>query len=323
MILVIAAAEDAQVAAVGRILGDRGEEHHVLDLARFPGSVGIELPYPRAGPARRLVHDGGEVIEPSRCASIWWLRPKPPGVEARLTGPVREFAMRECEHALSGLWAATDVLWVNHPVKHEVASWKAFQLEAAREVGLSIPRTLVTNVPERARAFAASCGSGDPPRAVYKALSGVERAVRTTRWASGDELAGFEAVRLAPVMLQEYVEGVDVRATIVGREIFAVEIDARDTAHPEDWRKDWPAARKTIREVRLPVGVAQPLLDLQDRLGLLYGAADFRRRPDGEHVFLEVNPGGRWLFVEEHTGLPIAAALASLLAGPARRARAR
>jgi hypothetical protein len=51
-------------------------------------------------------------------------------------------------------------------------------------------------------------------------------------------------------------------------------------------------------------------------LGLSYAAFDLRRTPQGEHRFLEVNPGGQWLFVERRSGLPIAEALAGLLAGP-------
>jgi hypothetical protein len=46
---------------------------------------------------------------------------------------------------------------------------------------------------------------------------------------------------------------------------------------------------------------------------LQYGAVDMRLRPDGQYVFLEINPAGQWLFVEEATGQPIAEALARLL----------
>lgn len=38
-----------------------------------------------------------------------------------------------------------------------------------------------------------------------------------------------------------------------------------------------------------------------------------RLRPDGTYVFLEINPAGQWLFVEEATGQPIAWGLARLL----------
>jgi hypothetical protein len=40
-------------------------------------------------------------------------------------------------------------------------------------------------------------------------------------------------------------------------------------------------------------------------LGLVYGAADFRRTPEGDYVLLEVNPAGEWRFVEERTGQPM------------------
>jgi hypothetical protein len=49
------------------------------------------------------------------------------------------------------------------------------------------------------------------------------------------------------------------------------------------------------------------------RLGLVYGAIDLRRTPDGRHVFLEINPAGEWRFVEERTGQPMTAAFAELL----------
>jgi glutathione synthase/RimK-type ligase-like ATP-grasp enzyme len=55
------------------------------------------------------------------------------------------------------------------------------------------------------------------------------------------------------------------------------------------------------------------LLSFVRRLGLMYGAIDMRRTPDGDHVFLEVNPAGQWLFVEQRTGQPIAARIADLL----------
>ena len=56
------------------------------------------------------------------------------------------------------------------------------------------------------------------------------------------------------------------------------------------------------------------LLALMRRLGLWYGAIDLRRAPDGEYVFLEINPAGQWLFVEYATDQPISHELATLLA---------
>jgi hypothetical protein len=49
-------------------------------------------------------------------------------------------------------------------------------------------------------------------------------------------------------------------------------------------------------------------------LGLVYGAFDFVIGPDGTWIFLEVNPGGQFRFVEYRAGVPLTAALADLLA---------
>jgi len=61
--------------------------------------------------------------------------------------------------------------------------------------------------------------------------------------------------------------------------------------------------------------VSDKLLALLQRLGLVYGAIDMRRTPDGEYYFFEVNTAGEFLFVEDRTGQPIARAIADWLAG--------
>ena len=50
------------------------------------------------------------------------------------------------------------------------------------------------------------------------------------------------------------------------------------------------------------------------KLGLVYGAIDMRLTPNGRYVFLEINPAGQWLFIENRTGQPITMSLARILA---------
>ena len=40
-------------------------------------------------------------------------------------------------------------------------------------------------------------------------------------------------------------------------------------------------------------------------LGLGFWAIDFALKPDGTYVFLEINPNGEWLWLEDQLGLPI------------------
>jgi glutathione synthase/RimK-type ligase-like ATP-grasp enzyme len=48
-------------------------------------------------------------------------------------------------------------------------------------------------------------------------------------------------------------------------------------------------------------------------LGMQYGAFDFIETPEGEHVFLEVNPSGEWGMLEKDLGYPISEAIADAL----------
>ena len=68
-----------------------------------------------------------------------------------------------------------------------------------------------------------------------------------------------------------------------------------------------------ITATDLPSDVEEKLRALMARLRLVYGAVDMRLTPEGDHVFLEINPAGQWLFVEARTGQTISEALADEL----------
>jgi hypothetical protein len=69
----------------------------------------------------------------------------------------------------------------------------------------------------------------------------------------------------------------------------------------EATRLDWRAAgpRLRVEPDRLPPDVEQACRRLMENLGILFGCFDFIVTPEGEHVFLEVNPAGQFLWVEE------------------------
>jgi hypothetical protein len=52
---------------------------------------------------------------------------------------------------------------------------------------------------------------------------------------------------------------------------------------------------------------------LKRRLGLVFGAIDMRQTPQGDYVFLEINPAGQFMYIEAATGLPLAKAMAEEL----------
>lgn len=71
--------------------------------------------------------------------------------------------------------------------------------------------------------------------------------------------------------------------------------------------------RLSYTVIESPPGVADGCLAYLDELGLRFGAFDFALTDDGAPVFLECNPNGQWGWLEDATGLPIAAAIADLL----------
>lgn len=94
--------------------------------------------------------------------------------------------------------------------------------------------------------------------------------------------------------------------------MFAAEVRVGAAAADVDWRLDM---NPDVLTAELPTAIRDKLLALQQRLGLRYGAIDLTRTGTDEYVFLEVNPGGQFLFVEIATGMPISTAPAQALSG--------
>lgn len=306
MILVVSYPGDDHTERVVARLEAAGREVVTVDLADFPRtSLALGYGGPGTGTAWRA---GAHDLRGARAG--WWRRVRPFVPDDAVGDPEhRAFVVSETGQAVLGLLDALPCTWVNPPGRDEAAHRKTLQWAVAAEVGLELPRTLVTNDPAEARAFVGELGLD---RVVFKAFLASSEAWRETRLVRAAELAQLDAVRYAPVIFQELVHGPDLRVTVVGDEVLAAEIDATASSYPVDMRM--VVGESTVRAVELPDGVVAALRALLDRLGLRYGAVDLRRTPEGRYVFFEVNPAGQWLFVEERTGLPITDRVAALLA---------
>jgi len=309
MIGIISTEEDVHARSVRQHLDARGAAHVTLDTSRIPVRVGLTT--------TQQQHDAWDgtwtdaVDGPLRLRDLramWWRRPQPFVLSDEVRGGTdRGFVRGECAAMLAGIWSAIDAEWVNDPDLDEAASRKMWQLQLAARLGLRVPRTCMTNDPAEARRFI----DAERRSVIFKSFSATPETWRETRPVRDEDLAGLDHVRLAPVIFQELVPGgVDIRVTVVGDRVFAAEIRPGESAYEFDFRVD---PNPTIRPYVLPAPVEKRLLRLMERLRLRYGAADFRLAPDGDLVFLEVNPAGQWLFVEVATGQPISAALAELL----------
>ncbi|RKH25253.1 hypothetical protein D7X75_30375 [Corallococcus sp. CA031C] len=124
-------------------------------------------------------------------------------------------------------------------------------------------------------------------------------------------MARLDSLSNCPAIFQEFIDArFDIRVTVVGNRVFAVRIDSQSGQSTLDWRFDHSVAFELFE---LEPSIEASVLLLLRELGLTYGAIDMRQTPEGEYVFLEVNPAGQYLFAELLTGAPISEAMAQEL----------
>ncbi|UUU33641.1 ATP-grasp ribosomal peptide maturase [Streptomyces sp. CA-210063] len=246
-------------------------------------------------------------VDLEQLGAVYWRRPVWPMFEHLAEADAR-LAAAQVRYGIGGtLYALPGCLWVNHPLRNAAADYKPTQLALAHRLGLTVPPTLVTNDSDEARQFIR-----EHREVIHKTLRWTpyqRDGISLTSWASpvrAEELD--DTVRVTPHLFQARVDKVaDVRVLIVGRRVFAVRIDS-DLL---DWRKDYTALKYSV--VDLPNRLEKTLLTYLDHFGLASGSFDLAVDRDGEHHWLELNPNGQWGWLEEKTGLEMAAAFADLL----------
>ncbi len=309
MILVVSYPEEEHTALVTGHLARAGREVVQIDLSDFPAKCGLQARWSNDCEPKFVIEQQGRSVDLSAAKAVWWRRVRPFEVDPSIAKEQhRAFIFSETSQAIHGVLDSLRCAWINPREADAAAHHKPYQWSVAHQLGLALPRTLVTTQVQAAREFVQSIGTG---KVVFKAFLASIQEWRETRLVEQEDLDRLELVRYAPVIFQEYIVGVDLRITMIGDAIFAAEIDARNTSYPVDMRM--VVGEGTVKAVTLPTPVQTRLRKLMRRLNLVYGAIDMRRTDEGEYVFLEVNPAGQWLFVEQRTEQPIAKALADKL----------
>ncbi|MBA2277105.1 MAG: hypothetical protein H0W06_05015, partial [Chloroflexia bacterium] len=228
MILIVSHAGDDHAVAVLAELDRGGHPVALLDTSRYPRHAALNQEFDGRTWRRAIAFDG-QTIDLTACRAAWWRRPQPYTLHDGMT------------HDVPGAWAALDCVWVNRPELDAVAHHKPYQLAVATRVGLTAPRTLLTNDPAAARRFIEELGVS---RTIYKTFLATESCWRETRALRDEELTLLDSVAIAPVIFQEYVKAeADVRVTVVGPRIFAAAIRAAPAAYAVDYRMDLAGAQ--------------------------------------------------------------------------------
>jgi glutathione synthase/RimK-type ligase-like ATP-grasp enzyme len=197
-------------------------------------------------------------------------------------GVIREEDWHPYRSRLTGLVLVlqrTASLVINRPLLDAGNGSKPLQTARLARYGFRVPRTLTTNSPEKALAFAESLGW----RVIYKSSSNRASLVKRL---TPDRRADLQRIRSCPVLLQEQIEGPDVRAHVVGGEVFAERIEFSGGI---DVRYVSRAQRQFIR-TELPEAVRERAVRFVAESGLGIVGFDFKVCPKtGEFVALEAN----------------------------------
>jgi glutathione synthase/RimK-type ligase-like ATP-grasp enzyme len=86
-----------------------------------------------------------------------------------------------------------------------------------------------------------------------------------------------------------------------------------NTQANEITRIDWRAGAREHEIFDLPEQVKASIRRLVASFGLNFASIDLILTPEGEFVFLDLNPNGQWLWLELELGLPLSATMADLL----------
>ncbi len=292
------------------------------DLAqRMTASVAVDaagIGFKALGPELDLALDLAAAGEPR---TVWFRRPTRPVPPEGLHPADRTWARNENEEFHTWLFRALprDAFWVNPYEAGRRSRSKLEQQRAARRVGLVVPPTLYSNDPEAIRAFVRAHG-GD---AIFKSYtqsgfwqvgSDMVAALFTARLTE-EHLAHDEALRATPGIYQPRLDkAYELRVTVIGRRVFAARVNSQSMAEGRlDWRRNFEEMEGYFLPIELAPELHRAILRLMDEMGLIFGCLDFIVTPAGEHVFLEVNEMGQFLFIEEFAGIPLLDAFCEML----------
>jgi glutathione synthase/RimK-type ligase-like ATP-grasp enzyme len=308
-ILVVTNSHDLHADLVAGKINERKHNAFVLKTDRFPVDYYLDLRISDGLFDGLIIHRPTDTgIQISDIKSVW-MRKKgtfsyPSG---HLAPQEKAYADGEMEHILFSMLCSLNCYWMSHPLAVRASMWKGEQLQRAVGMGFLVPRSLITNKRSVVEAFRRSAADG----IVFKSLSSASLAAEKV--GADDRVAGsmpttritaeheelLDAVSEAPCFFQELVpKACEIRATVIDGRVFAAKIHSQDDPRTRIDYRDF-SADILYEATTLPTVIEERCRAFVASYGLNYGAIDLIVTPEGDYVFLENNPVGQFLFVEQ------------------------
>jgi glutathione synthase/RimK-type ligase-like ATP-grasp enzyme len=313
-ILIITNDHDEHADAVIHELDRRDVSVFRFHPAEFPHACSVSLDI-EDGRVRGEIRNADDAVSFDDISAAWYRRARNlyEGQRLSLTSEkLDNYVRAQSTATLQALCETLQTLWVGHPHRLRRAEVKALQLVKASEAGLKTPHTLISNDRAEVTTFVDALGATEcaikPLVTLGVSNADGYRLPLTTTLPRGHSL---DSVVAASTIFQPYVaKAFELRCVVMGERIFSAKIHSQGD---ETTRTDWRAGQPHYEVFELPDEVQASLRRLVASFGLNFASLDMIVTPEGEFVFLELNPNGQWLWLELELGLPLVAAMADLL----------
>jgi glutathione synthase/RimK-type ligase-like ATP-grasp enzyme len=297
-ILILGNSKDTHAAHLNAAIAQTGTAVEYLDIAQFPTQ--LQMSWSPQTLDGILALPSGQRWPLSEIRSVFWRSLAAVRVPSLPDAQQQQMAVNDAMGLLRTVMQGTSMRWVNSWHAYQFHKEKPRQLAVVRQLGVTIPDTWVGNDAPAVLEFAQRHA-----KVIFKPVyGGAYIQPLTPQHLQLDRLR--LALACSPITLQEYIPGTNIRTYVIGDRVYGAEIRSPSL----DFRLDRGAE---LVPLGLPDSVVADCHAIAQALGLVWTAIDWRRRPDGQYVFLEANPSPMFIHFERQTQYPITQALVSLL----------
>ncbi|MCF0061797.1 hypothetical protein MUK70_21390 [Dyadobacter chenwenxiniae] len=237
-------------------------------------------------------------------SGVWFRRTKLPDLEG-IDPYVEAYYLSEFQWFQRNLWNTIDARWISEPDYVYRAENKFLQLKTAQQIGFAIPPTLISTDIQEISKFYEDCEGQLIIKPIYNNRfehKNGSQLIYTTKISNLELEKLLESIPL-PSIYQRYVEKkCEIRVTVINDAVFAASVNSQQS---EMTKVDWRRERLPFTSYSLPQMLQDKCVEIVRALNLSFGAIDLIETPEGDYVFLEINPNGQWAWIEMDTGLPI------------------
>lgn len=260
----------------------------------------------------------GVTYQLNEFCAVYFRKNMQANLTSELAGDILKQATKEASAAKNAiLYALESVFWIDYPFDIQRAENKQLQLLLAKQVGLIIPNSLLSNDPKNVERFYHQ----EQGHIISKMLTPLTNFMQSassfvyTSKVKEEHLSQLESLNLCPMQFQQEIEkSYELRVIYVDAKFFTGKIST--TAITDSNKPDWRRANSnnfSWQEYQLPEVICDQITQLMHRLSLKFGAIDLIKSINNEYVFLEVNPCGEWGMLQQSLDLPIAENIAECI----------